>query len=162
MPSHGPCSSQSGVRGVTICLGLAILCTASPGTTNSLNIPCQPMFSKMAATGTELCCPTSSCHDQHTTNAERLSLRHHDGPLDETIASTVESLKFFSNRRIHGLRGSLAPGLFRVLQLRGAGGGDAEPGSSELEDEYLLSGLDDVDVDPDDGVTSSLPEEALK
>jgi hypothetical protein len=56
----------------------------------------------------------------------------------------------------------LAPGLFRVLQLRGAGEADADQGSSELEDEYLLSGLDDVDVDPEDGVTSSLPEDALK
>ncbi len=115
----------------------------------------------MAAKDTELCSPTS-WHDEHTTSRGCRDLRHHAEPFDEVVALPVSSHTFLKNRRIHGLRGSLAPGLFRVLQLRGAGEADADQGSSELEDEYLLSGLDDVDVDPEDGVTSSLPEDALK
>lgn len=80
--------------------------------------------------------------------------------INENVSISFRRHDLLENQLCTGLKRSLAyETIFRVLQLRGAGDEDGKPGSSELEDEYLLSGLDDVD--PEDGVTSSLPDEAL-
>jgi hypothetical protein len=163
MPAHGLIYTRWKLRAaVHATLSFAILSVAWDKQ-KEFNPPSHFLSSSMAKKTAERCSTPKKHHSMELAGKLRVhrscSPKRHGPRAIEEALSCLSPVGAPAHKEFREIQTRcLACGMFRVLQLRGAGDDEENPGSSELEDEYLISGLDDVD--PEDGITSSMPDEA--